>query len=234
MARIPAAERRVELIDAAVRVIAESGVDGATTRRIADEANAPLATLHYCFASKEVLFAAVFEHVAGQYRDVLLANDCHGDVRATTRGLLRAMAEWYLTNRETAQAIAELISWAQRQDAQQAHLVYDEAITTMRDIVGAAAESAGQDLEPEIVDELVTLVTTMSDGFALNYLVFPDRDAALHQIDLLVGVLDMWMDARLAAAPADSRSASVVVSMFDGVTPPESRLRSSLVSWVPA
>ncbi|WP_280447927.1 TetR family transcriptional regulator, partial [Nocardia cyriacigeorgica] len=49
------------MVAAAVRVIAARGVDVATTRRIAEEANAPLATLHYCFATKELLFAAVFE-----------------------------------------------------------------------------------------------------------------------------------------------------------------------------
>lgn len=64
MARIPAAERRADLVAAAVRVIAAHGVDGATTRRIAEAANAPLATLHYCFATKEALFAAVFEYLA--------------------------------------------------------------------------------------------------------------------------------------------------------------------------
>ena len=80
MARIPAAERRAELVAAAVRVIAAHGVDGATTRRIAEEANAPLATLHYCFSSKEVLFAAVFEYVTAQYREVLTRNDVHGGV----------------------------------------------------------------------------------------------------------------------------------------------------------
>ncbi|BDH58431.1 hypothetical protein MTP03_33700 [Tsukamurella sp. PLM1] len=115
MARIPAAERRSELVAAAVRVIAAHGVDGATTRKIADEAKAPLATLHYCFSSKEVLFADVFEYVAGQYREVLARNDCHGDVKTTARTLLRGLMEWYLDHEDFGRAIIELITWARRQ-----------------------------------------------------------------------------------------------------------------------
>src|SRR6478735_2370115 len=112
MARIPAAERRTELVAAAVRMIAAHGVEGATTRRIAQEANAPLATLHYCFASKEVLFAAVFEHVGQQYREVLTSNDIHGDMPTTARALLRGLLEWYVVNPEFCAATVELISWA--------------------------------------------------------------------------------------------------------------------------
>ena len=152
MARIPAAERRAELVAAAVRVIAADGVDGATTRRIAQEANAPLATLHYCFATKEVLFAAVFEHVAGQYREVLTRNDVHGDVAITARALLRGVMEWYLANPDFGAAIVELISWGQRQEGQQAEMVYNEASATMRAILETAATAAGRPVDPDTID----------------------------------------------------------------------------------
>jgi AcrR family transcriptional regulator len=64
VARVPSDVRRQQFIDAAVKVIARDGVDGATTRRIAEEAKAPLATLHYCFQTKENLLWAVFEQLA--------------------------------------------------------------------------------------------------------------------------------------------------------------------------
>ncbi|MGW0819305.1 TetR/AcrR family transcriptional regulator [Streptomyces viridiviolaceus] len=68
MARIPADTRREQFIDAAVRVIARDGVVGATTRRIAEEANAPQTSLHYCFQAKENLLLAVFEHLSESLR----------------------------------------------------------------------------------------------------------------------------------------------------------------------
>ncbi|NCL78150.1 TetR family transcriptional regulator [Rhodococcus sp. YH1] len=222
MARIPAAERRAELVTAAVRTIAAHGVDGATTRRIAQEANAPLATLHYCFATKEALFAAVFEHVAGQYREVLTRNDVHGDVATTARALLRGLMEWYLANPEFGAAIVELISWAQRQEGMQAEMVYHEAFATMRPILQAASTTAGQSIDPNTLDELTYIVSVLSDGFALNWLS-ADRTTAEPHIEVVLGVLDAWMTANLgdlSKPPTPPSKAS-----------PEQTM-SSLVSWV--
>ncbi|WP_433633738.1 TetR/AcrR family transcriptional regulator [Nocardia sp. CA-120079] len=199
MARIPSAERRADLVAAAVRMIAARGVDGATTRCIAQEAGAPLATLHYCFATKELLFAAVFEHVAAQYRDVLTRNDVHGDVRTSARALLRGVMEWYLTNPELGAATVELISWARRQSDKQAEMVYSEAFTTMRTIIESAATASGEAIAPDTVEALIYMVSTLSDGFALNWLVFTDDAAARRQIELILGALDAWMAVNLGS-----------------------------------
>ncbi|MCP2298620.1 transcriptional regulator, TetR family [Nocardia amikacinitolerans] len=223
MARIPAAERRAELVAAAVRVIAAHGVDGATTRRIAEEANAPLATLHYCFATKEALFAAVFEHVAAQYREVLTRSDVHGDVATTARALLRGVMEWYRENPDVGAAIIELISWGQRQEDKQAEVVYNEAFATMRTILAANAAAASQSVDPDTIDELTYIVSALSDGFALNWLVFTDRPAAMSQIELTLGVLDAWMSTNLGKVAGRSVRAAEVA--------PEPAMRS-LVSWV--
>ncbi|OMC51458.1 TetR family transcriptional regulator [Mycolicibacterium fortuitum] len=220
MTRIPAAERRSELVDAAVRVIAIRGVDGATTRRIADAADAPLATLHYCFSSKEELFAEVFRFVAGQYREVLARNDCHGDVKETARSLMRGVMEWYVANEDLGRAIIELISWARRQASEQAVMVYTEANSALRTILEADAAAAGQSLAQRAIDELAYMVTALSDGFAMNWLVFADRDAAPAHMDLTVRALDAWMDANLDADPGahdarSSRSAGALLSWVD-------------------
>ncbi|MGS2809230.1 TetR/AcrR family transcriptional regulator [Nocardia sp. FDAARGOS_372] len=223
MARIPAAERRAELVAAAVRVIAAEGVDGATTRRIAQEANAPLATLHYCFSTKEVLFAAVFEHVAEQYREVLTHCEVHADVATTARALLRGLMEWYLVNPDFGAAIIELISWGQRQQGRQAEMVYNEAFATMRTILETVATEAGQTVEPDTLDALTYIVSALSDGFALNWLVFTDRTATASQIELTLGVLDAWIAANLGGAAAPAVTVPQVST--------EQTLRS-LVSWV--
>ncbi|MEU4317559.1 TetR/AcrR family transcriptional regulator [Nocardia fluminea] len=222
MARIPAAERRAELVAAAVRVIAAHGVDGATTRRIAEEANAPLATLHYCFATKEVLFAAVFEFLAGEYRDVLHRSDVHSDAQNTARGLLRGVLEWYLENPDFGATILELISWGQR-EGEQAEVVYNAAFATMRTILEGTTTAAGRPVAPETIDQLIFVVSALSDGFALNWLVFTDTAAARAQVELTVDVLDAWMAVNLGetGAPA-GRPVDVA---------PEPDMRS-LVSWV--
>ncbi|MFC4377707.1 TetR/AcrR family transcriptional regulator [Nocardia halotolerans] len=224
MARIPAAERRAELVAAAVRVIAAHGVDGATTRRIAEEANAPLATLHYCFATKEVLFGAVFEYLAGEYRDVLVRNDVHSDVQTTARALLRGLMEWYLENPAFGATIIELISWGQREGTQ-AKVVYNSAFDTMRTILGAPMTAAGRPVPPDTIDRLIYIVAALSDGFALNWLVFTDVAAAKAQMEITLGVLDAWIAANLGGDTAETPPVETPEST------PEPDMRS-LVSWV--
>ncbi|MET0433339.1 MAG: TetR family transcriptional regulator [Cellulomonas sp.] len=62
------AERRRELVDAAVRVIARDGVAAATTRAVVAEAGMSLASLHYAFPSREHLIEAVIAEVTAQER----------------------------------------------------------------------------------------------------------------------------------------------------------------------
>lgn len=60
MSRMTAQERREAWLRAAVTVVAEHGVEGATTRRIAAAAGLNLSSLHYTFATKEVLLFAIW------------------------------------------------------------------------------------------------------------------------------------------------------------------------------
>ncbi|WP_455359608.1 TetR/AcrR family transcriptional regulator [Streptomyces sp. SYSU K21746] len=197
MARVPAAERRNDLVNAAIQVIASHGVDGATTRRIAEQANAPLATLHYCFQSKEQLFAAVFEKLAERYREVLVANDVHGDVTTTARAILRGLTNWYLDeSSDFASATIELISWAQRQKERPAETVYNEAFKVMRSILESA--SSEQDITPETIDQIGYVVAALSDGFVMNWLTYADRAQAAQQAEIVIDVLDAWLAAKLA------------------------------------
>lgn len=54
-------QRRAALVEAAYRVIADHGVEGATTRRICAKAGMPLASFHYAFESRTALLHAVME-----------------------------------------------------------------------------------------------------------------------------------------------------------------------------
>ena len=54
-------DRRTALVEAAYRVIADHGVEGATTRRICAHAGMPLASFHYAFESRTALLRAVMQ-----------------------------------------------------------------------------------------------------------------------------------------------------------------------------
>jgi len=63
-ARPKGVRRREALLDAALRIVADVGVDAVTHRRVADEAGLPLASTTYYFESKEHLLTAVLERAA--------------------------------------------------------------------------------------------------------------------------------------------------------------------------
>jgi len=65
--------RREDLIAAATKVIAQDGVAAATTRRIAAEAGVPLGTVHYWFAAKDDLLAAVLEAALGDLESAAIS-----------------------------------------------------------------------------------------------------------------------------------------------------------------
>ncbi|MFC3448549.1 TetR/AcrR family transcriptional regulator [Amycolatopsis speibonae] len=202
MPRIPAAQRRSHFIKAAVEVIATYGIEGATTRRIAEQAQANLAMLHYCYDSKEDLFADVYEFVAGRYLDVIKANDSQGDLTETARALLRGVMECYLESTSFTAATVELISWARRQHEDRGIAVYDKALERVR----AALRDADSDqpIGPEVVDEIAFVIAALADGFAASWLTYGDRAAALGQIEIAMSVLDSWLAARLGSTPVAS------------------------------
>lgn len=202
MPRIPAAQRRSEFIEAAVEVIATHGIEGATTRRIAEQAGANLALLHYCYDSKEALFGDVFDLVSGKYRDVIEASDPHAGLPETARAILRGVMEFYLESSTFTATAMELISWARRQHEDGGIAVYEKALETVRGLLRRAA--GDQDVSAETIDEIATVLSTLADGFALTWFTYEDRDAAVRQIEVADSVLGSWLAARLqpAAAPA--------------------------------
>ncbi|WP_245976285.1 TetR/AcrR family transcriptional regulator [Amycolatopsis palatopharyngis] len=200
MPRISAAQRRSDFIKAAVEVIAIYGIDGATTRRIAEQAQANLAMLHYCYDSKEDLFADVYEYVASRYRDVTEASDPHATLADTARQLLRAAMECYLESPSFTAATLELMSWARRQHGDRGIAVYDQALESMR----AVLRGAGSDhpVEPETIDQIAYVIATLADGFAMNWFTYGDRSAATKQMETVVSVLDSWLAVRIGSTPA--------------------------------
>lgn len=63
MGYVSAAERTEQLIEATITVLRTKGVDGVTTRAVAAEAGAPLASIHYTFGSLDDLVVAAFERL---------------------------------------------------------------------------------------------------------------------------------------------------------------------------
>jgi AcrR family transcriptional regulator len=83
--RLPAAERRQAIVDAALRVFAGGSYSGATTAEIAREAGISEPILYRHFASKRELYLACLEAAWASMRDALEAKlDELGDREAVT------------------------------------------------------------------------------------------------------------------------------------------------------
>lgn len=200
MARIPVAQRRRDFIDAAVEVIASDGIDGATTRRIAEQAKANVAMLHYCYDSKEDLFADVYELVTSRYREIIESSDPHSTLPEAAGAILRGVMECYLESPSFTATTFELVNWARRQHGDRGIAVYDQAFDTLRKALQEAA--ANDPVAPELIDEIAYVIATLADGFGVNWLTYGDAEVARGQMEINCSVLDTWLTSRLAAAPA--------------------------------
>jgi AcrR family transcriptional regulator len=199
VSRISAAQRRSDFIDAAVDVIAVYGIAGATTRRIADHAQANLATLHYCYDSKEDLFTDVYQSIAARLRNVITDSDPHSTLEDAARQLLRGLMEYYLESPDITAATIELISWARRQHGGRGIAIYDHALETVRAVLRGA--TSDHPVEPEAIDETALVIATLADGFAGNWFTYGDRSAAMEQMEIAICALDCWLAVRLESTP---------------------------------
>lgn len=67
MAHVPAAERRPQLIQAAIDLMAREGIAAGSTRAIAAELGVAQATVHYTFGTKKDLYRAVVEQLTAEF-----------------------------------------------------------------------------------------------------------------------------------------------------------------------
>jgi AcrR family transcriptional regulator len=89
--------RRSELLDAAIAVIADRGIEGLRTREIASRAGVNISTLHYYFATKEILLLAVLrrtiERVAPSSPESSVQGHAQDELHAQLIGTLRGFHE---------------------------------------------------------------------------------------------------------------------------------------------
>jgi AcrR family transcriptional regulator len=173
VARVPSDVRRQQFIDAAVKVIARDGVDGATTRRIAEEAKAPLATLHYCFQTKENLLWAVFEQLAEFARsDIAQVTASGRSANELASQMIDEAIEWGIDNPEAARTEIEIWLWAERNDLELAVKLYDMFIDAWKDFLGAAKPPlpAGE------LETVTRVIVAILDGLGMQLITHGDAE----------------------------------------------------------
>ncbi len=104
------------ILDAAERVFALHGYDGAAMRMIASEANVSQALLHYHFTTKKKLYEAMFERradVINAFREnglnELMADSSRTTLEALIDVLLRPSPEWLGSETQSGQYFAAVV-----------------------------------------------------------------------------------------------------------------------------
>lgn len=183
MSRVPAEQRREQLIEATIELAIREGLAAASVRRIADEANVSLGVVHYCFSSKEALLNAVAESfvtpILGPIREAIEQAD-QTSLEETSQAAFEAF--WNVTQEAPGRQLLsyELTAWSIRGDSEAARLLYQ---TYTEVIEGFLTQGLGLKDRPGLpLRTLARMILTITDGVSLGWLV--DRDDQLAR-DLL-------------------------------------------------
>jgi AcrR family transcriptional regulator len=191
MPRVPANERRAELVQAAIQVATREGLAATTTRRIAQELGISVGVVHYCFRSKEELLHEVIRVIAEA--QVVAARSAivpGGDVQESVRNAF--LGFWRLVEATPdAQLLTyELTSWALR-NAETEPLAREQRASQLAGIVEildeiSGATGASWPLPP---GQLARMTLAITDGVTLGWLVDRDTKAAVQALEVFADQL---------------------------------------------
>lgn len=188
MRRLPYADRRAELVDAAIRVIAREGLSGASTRAIVAEADMPLGAFHYVFGTRDELITAVIEQITEQER---LAAWIDADASASAPRLdaiLERGLDAYLRLLESDPSrelvLLDVATHAIRHDPAVVERQWATYRSAAQSSLRYAAELAGTTWSQPL-DEIAWSFASALDGLTLTWLTDRDGDAARRHIRFL-------------------------------------------------
>jgi AcrR family transcriptional regulator len=202
--RRSAEERREQLLDAAVEVIAEQGLSRATTRAITDRAGLALGAFHYVFSSKDELLEAVIHRVVRDIDATMAETAAAATPEAAEaslagepliveqlRGFLRRAWPYFERSRSLQLAQYELTLHALREPAKH-HLAVQQYQLFVGTVAGML-RGLTEVLDDDASDELARFVVATVDGLLLQWLVEQDHDGAevrlRHYLDALPAIV---------------------------------------------
>jgi len=179
MTRMPSAERRCQLTEAAIRAMTRDGVPRTTTRSIAAEAGVSLSVFHCCFDSKHALIESVIETVT--QHSVTVVREAIRP-KATLRETVPAgfQAYWNHVSAHPGEHMLtyQLTQYALREPgfAHPARRQYELYSDTYTELVEQLSREMDFALRvPALV--LARYPAAMTDGLTLNFLVLGDDSA---------------------------------------------------------
>lgn len=203
MAHVPAAERRPQLIKAAIDYMAREGVAAGSTRAIAAELGVAQATVHYTFGTKEELYRAVMEQLT---QDLIAQVERAAPVGAGFEETVSTLAAalWQTVREQPAshQLLSELTLFALRSPAlSEALESHNRSVTevTAR-LVAEAAERTGRPLA-QPAETIARFFLAGFDGLTMQRLAHPDEEAEHACLQAFVSAVMAMAGGRLDLVP---------------------------------
>lgn len=206
--RLPAEERRAQLVSAALTLAEQEGFGSVTIRRVADTAGVSLGVVHYCFENKEELMGAAIANVVaalGEAMQAVYAQSAEGVEHAQGIEGLREMIRngltgmWVLIEQTpNVQLLTyEITTYALRlapndHDGPKtlAGRQYVVSDTVAAEFLQNSAEATGTEWT-EPLEHLARLSLAMLDGVVLRWLIDRDSESANRMlgdmVDFMVG-----------------------------------------------
>jgi AcrR family transcriptional regulator len=185
MPQVRASERRRQIVEAAARVIASVGLEGATTRLIAAEAGVPLGTLHYVFKDKRAVLAGVHLHLVE--RDTALFEAAITDgcgLEHAVRIMTLDYLDHLLRDEPMMMANWEIRFWSARTPGNEG--LATELYATYHEFCTAALQrAAAGTLSADGARPLVQFLFNAIDGVVLQYMAQRDPAAARNSLEIL-------------------------------------------------
>ena len=186
--RISAEQRREQFIEAAIRVMASEGLDRATTRRIAEQAQAPQGAFHYLFDDKNQMLTEVVGAITLQVEQVLRkAVDPAKGLNAAIDDGVRGFWSHVVSDDGLQLMQYELMIFARRTEGFEwlAEWQYGRYVAAAREVFSAAADAQG--LSPDIdIDGLARFVVAAVDGLVIQYEVYHDAEQSGRDLDNVI------------------------------------------------
>ena len=180
MNRMPVAERREQLIEAAITVASRDGIEAATVRAVAAEAGVSLGVVHYCFQDKSELMRAMAHAITKQNASADLSEVPDG---ATADEVVQAFVDAFWQSISSSRG-AQLLSYELTTASLRHEELRDVALEQYRG-QWSAAESVLEEIARvaqvewiQPVPELARAVVAFVDGLSLSWLVDGDDEAA--------------------------------------------------------
>jgi AcrR family transcriptional regulator len=202
--RLSVADRRDQLVEAAITVACRDGIDGGTVRAIVTEAGASVGAVHYCFQDKDELLAEMaFELTRRNASQVLRDLPAHGDLETLLQQAIDAL--WNVVSRTRgAQLLSYELTTHSLRHAELREVSVNQYVATH----AAAREfllvlAAAADVEWTVpLQTLTRIVATSIDGVVLAWLVDGDDEAAHAQLRLFAEAFATYARPRARSVPA--------------------------------